>query len=121
METILIVDDEPQMLIAMNETIKRDGYSISTAGSGVEALERLKESQYRLVITDLRMPQVTGLDLLREQILLAVPLKVVCRDHCRGLCPHCGKNLNIEQCSCSEPLEDPRWEALKEIRKKLEQ
>jgi uncharacterized protein len=60
-------------------------------------------------------------DVLREQILLAVPLKIVCRDHCKGLCPHCGKNLNMELCSCSEPLEDPRWEVLKEIRKKLEQ
>ncbi len=63
---VLIVDDEPQMLIAMNETIKREGYSIVTASSGIEALERLKESRYRLVITDLRMPRVTGLDLLRE-------------------------------------------------------
>jgi two-component system response regulator FlrC len=63
---ILIVDDEPQMLIAMNETIRRDGYSIVTASSGMEALDRLKEAQYRLVITDLRMPMVTGLDLLRE-------------------------------------------------------
>lgn len=60
-------------------------------------------------------------DVLREQILLALPLKIVCRDDCKGLCPHCGKNLNAEQCSCAEPLEDPRWEALKDIRKKLEQ
>jgi DNA-binding NtrC family response regulator len=63
---VLIVDDEPQMLIAMNETIRREGYSISTAGSGIEALAKLKESQFRLVITDLRMPRITGLDLLRE-------------------------------------------------------
>lgn len=60
-------------------------------------------------------------DVLREQILLALPLKTVCRDDCKGLCPHCGKNLNAEQCSCAEPLEDPRWEALKDIRKKLQQ
>ncbi|HET7206446.1 MAG TPA: DUF177 domain-containing protein [Terriglobales bacterium] len=59
-------------------------------------------------------------DLLREQILLALPLKTVCRDNCKGLCPHCGTNLNFQQCSCEEPLEDPRWAALKEIRKKLE-
>ena len=59
-------------------------------------------------------------DVLREQVLLAVPLKVICRDDCRGLCPHCGKNLNQEQCSCTVPMEDPRWAALKEIRSKLE-
>jgi uncharacterized protein len=59
-------------------------------------------------------------DVLREQVLLALPLKAICRDDCRGLCPHCGKNLNQEQCKCAEPLEDPRWAALKDIREKLE-
>jgi uncharacterized protein len=58
-------------------------------------------------------------DVLREQVLLALPLKAICRDNCRGLCPHCGKNLNLEQCDCAEPTEDPRWLALKEIRDKL--
>ena len=58
-------------------------------------------------------------DVLREQVLLALPLKVICREDCKGLCPHCGKNLNVEQCSCAEPAEDPRWSALKEIRGKL--
>ena len=59
-------------------------------------------------------------DVLREQVLLAVPLKIICRADCKGLCPHCGKNLNQEQCSCSAPAEDPRWEGLREIRSKLE-
>src|SRR5262245_42589275 len=63
---VLIVDDEPQMLIAMNETLKRDGLSIVTASSGVEAIGKLKDSQFRLIITDLRMPMVTGVDLLQE-------------------------------------------------------
>src|SRR5690348_5125097 len=59
-------------------------------------------------------------DLLREQVLLALPLKVTCREDCRGLCVHCGKNLNEEQCSCTTAIEDPRWTALREIRSKLE-
>src|SRR5438132_12535923 len=59
-------------------------------------------------------------DVLREQILLALPLRTLCSEQCKGLCPHCGKNLNVEQCSCAEPLEDPRWAALKDIRKRLE-
>ena len=59
-------------------------------------------------------------DVLREQILLEVPLKVICREDCKGLCAHCGKNLNEGSCSCAEPIEDPRWAALKEIRGKLE-
>lgn len=59
-------------------------------------------------------------DVLREQVLLALPLKITCREACKGLCPHCGRNLNQEQCSCAASLEDPRWEALKEIRGRLE-
>ena len=59
-------------------------------------------------------------DVLREQVLLALPLKITCREDCKGLCPHCGRNLNQEQCSCAAPAEDPRWAALKEIRGRLE-
>lgn len=58
-------------------------------------------------------------DVLREQTLLAVPLKVTCREDCKGLCPVCGKNRNVELCACTQPLEDPRWSALKDIREKL--
>jgi uncharacterized protein len=60
-------------------------------------------------------------DTLREQVLLALPLKTICREDCKGLCPHCGKNLNENQCSCVDEVEDPRWSALKEIRDKLSQ
>jgi len=59
-------------------------------------------------------------DVLREQTLLAVPLKVLCREECKGLCPTCGKNRNVELCACAQPLEDPRWTALKDIREKLQ-
>jgi uncharacterized protein len=60
-------------------------------------------------------------DVLREQVLLALPLKSLCREQCKGLCPQCGKNLNVESCSCAQNHEDPRWTALKDIKKKLEQ
>jgi uncharacterized protein len=59
-------------------------------------------------------------DVLREQVLLALPLKITCRADCKGLCPQCGKNLNQEQCSCTAEVEDPRWAALKEVRGRLE-
>ena len=60
-------------------------------------------------------------DTLREQVLLALPLKTLCREDCKGLCPHCGKNMNEIECGCVDELEDPRWSALKEIRDKLNQ
>ena len=59
-------------------------------------------------------------DVLREQVLLALPLKVTCREDCKGLCVHCGKNLNEAPCGCTTVMEDPRWTALREIRSKLE-
>ena len=59
-------------------------------------------------------------DVLREQVLLALPLKVTCKEDCKGLCPQCGRNLNQEQCSCSTAVEDPRWAALKDVRSRLE-
>jgi uncharacterized protein len=58
-------------------------------------------------------------DVVREQILLAVPLKLTCREDCKGLCPQCGKNRNLEECSCVTIMEEPRWAALKDIRGKL--
>lgn len=59
-------------------------------------------------------------DALKEQILLALPVKQVCSAGCKGLCPHCGRNLNVESCNCAATMADPRWGALEDIRKKLE-
>jgi uncharacterized protein len=54
-------------------------------------------------------------DLAAEQVLLALPMRVVCDDACAGLCPRCGANRNIaDACSC-EPEVDPRWHALRDI------
>ena len=47
-------------------------------------------------------------DVLAEQVLLAMPMKVICRSDCRGLCPHCGTNLNTDECRCSIQGSDPR-------------
>jgi len=65
-EELLVVDDEPQMLIAIQETLKQRGYRVTSAGSGMEALRKLRDKYYQLVITDMRMPEVSGLDLLRK-------------------------------------------------------
>jgi uncharacterized protein len=59
-------------------------------------------------------------DVLKEQLLLALPVKLICASSCKGLCPHCGCNLNIESCDCVTSMPDPRWAALEDIRKKLE-
>lgn len=58
-------------------------------------------------------------DVLREQLLLASPVKLVCREDCKGLCPQCGTNLNHATCNCPQPS-DPRWAALSELKNKLQ-
>jgi uncharacterized protein len=58
-------------------------------------------------------------DVLREQVLLAVPYRVLCQENCKGLCPSCGRNLNSGECRCEEVRPDPRWNALGSLRDKL--
>ena len=59
-------------------------------------------------------------DVLKEQVLLALPARQLCKADCKGFCPQCGKNLNMESCNCVSSMPDPRWGALEDIRKKLE-
>ncbi len=54
-------------------------------------------------------------DLVRESILLAEPLKTICKEDCRGLCQKCGTNLNIGTCSCNQFAVDPRLAALQKL------
>lgn len=54
--------------------------------------------------------------IVREQVLLALPLTVVCQDDCRGLCTVCGQNLNEKECGCERKMVDPRLMALKDIK-----
>ena len=49
--------------------------------------------------------------LVVEQIELQVPIRLLCREECRGLCSQCGADWNVERCSCPPPI-DPRWESL---------
>lgn len=58
-------------------------------------------------------------DVLKEQVLLAVPPKALCQESCKGLCTQCGQNLNAASCSCKQSFTDPRWEALAGIKEKL--
>jgi uncharacterized protein len=55
--------------------------------------------------------------LMMEQFQLALPMKPLCTPACRGLCPQCGTNLNTGACDCSQTWEDPRFAALKAIKR----
>lgn len=55
-------------------------------------------------------------ELVREQILLALPTRFVCGEECKGLCPTCGADLNAEACDCPQGEVDPRWAALEKLK-----
>lgn len=54
-------------------------------------------------------------DVAKEQVLLSLPMRAICREQCKGLCPTCGINRNRETCECKATDGDPRWAALKNI------
>lgn len=56
-------------------------------------------------------------EVLRQNVLVSVPMQVLCKPDCRGLCPSCGSNLNEGACDC-QPEIDPRWSALADLLKK---
>ena len=53
-------------------------------------------------------------DVVTEQVILSVPMKIVCQTDCRGLCPVCGANLNVEKCDCLPTKENSPFTSLKE-------
>ena len=65
MSRVLVVDDDPQIRRAVREAIAREGIEVETAADGEEALRRAVETEFSLVITDLSMPNLDGLELVR--------------------------------------------------------
>ena len=63
--------------------------------------------------------QINLLPMVRENLLLAVPLGPLCREDCPGFCPHCGKDLSESECSCDNIVVDPRWAALETLKGSL--
>ena len=55
-------------------------------------------------------------DILREQILLVMPMQRVCREDCKGICPSCGKNRNETPCDCKRDPAGDRWSALQGLK-----
>lgn len=56
---------------------------------------------------------------VREFALLSVPMKKLCKEDCKGLCPKCGIDLNTGKCTCTTEEIDPRWKPLMELKDKL--
>ena len=57
-------------------------------------------------------------DVLREHVLLGMPMQRICRAECQGMCPICGQNRNLINCGCEAKFVDDRWSALKKVQVK---
>ena len=77
-----------------------------------EAAE-LKEDDLSLSVFDGATIDVD--ELVREQLLLALPTRALCTEECKGLCPVCGADRNADTCDCETKEVDPRWAALKSV------
>lgn len=60
-------------------------------------------------------PQVDIRPVIEENIVLALPIRPLCSEECRGLCPNCGRELDQGPCNCQPKETDPRWDALKKL------
>jgi uncharacterized protein len=84
----------------------------------VPAVAWRDQTQHELNQEDLNLAVFDGHgieldDLVREEILLALPSQVICRPDCQGLCPECGVDRNEATCQCETSVVDSRWEKLK--------
>jgi uncharacterized protein len=78
------------------------------------AAAELTEAEMSLSVFDGEAIDVD--EIVKEQILLAVPSRVLCREDCKGICPACGIDRNTGECSCVTDNTDPRWAALKNLK-----
>ena len=75
--SILIVDDEPDILIVLGEFLSSEGFKVLTAKDGKQALEKIKEFEIDLVLLDIAMPEMNGIDTLKEAKVLKPELSVI--------------------------------------------
>ena len=64
-ENILIIEDDKLVLGTLKRFLRKEGYGVSTAESGQEALEKIKNEKFNLIISDIRMPGLDGIDTLK--------------------------------------------------------
>ena len=88
-------------------------YCEAAAQGQVEEEHELTNDE--LDVTYLEQGRLNTDTLLRENILLSLPVQPLCHEDCRGLCPRCGANLNQSACNCTETHVDPRLQALRKL------
>lgn len=76
-----------------------------------ESLANEDEDEY-IILQDYSFDEE---DLVRTTLILELPSRYLCNEDCKGLCPKCGCDLNVKECSCNQKESDPRWDVLKDF------
>ncbi len=87
MKNILVADDDPNIRLIFQKTLEREGYQVITASNGVQALESILENSFDLMILDIKMPDIHGLEVL-------------------NLVREAGNNIPIIMCSAFEGMRE---------------
>ena len=74
---ILVIDDESEMRSALSHALTRNGFSVESAASGMDALVRIKKDPFSLVITDIVMPDKEGIETIMEIRRMAPSIKII--------------------------------------------
>ncbi|BCW94985.1 MAG: response regulator [Fimbriimonadales bacterium] len=77
---ILVVDDEPMVRFLLTRFLEEEGHAVDEAVDGIDALERLKQREYDLLISDVHMPRMCGIDLVRAIRRLGIRLPLIVMD-----------------------------------------
>ena len=89
---------------------------LPSAGVSVEAEREIEDED--LETSYYSEDQIDLDELIREQFYLALPMKPLCVETCKGLCPQCGTNLNSGACACAPRWDDPRLAALRALKER---
>ncbi len=103
------------------ETAAKAGLLTAGAVAGDEDEEVVPDAEGHVVgLAEYHDEKIDLGEVIREQLYLALPMKPLCQEQCKGLCPVCGANRNRETCHCQQQWEDPRMAALAEWKSRNE-
>ena len=85
-------------------------------GSEYESTEVAELTEAEMSVSVFDGEAIDVAEIVKEQILLAVPTRMLCREDCKGICPECGIDKNTGDCQCVTDDIDPRWAALKNLK-----
>ena len=84
-------------------------------GSEYESVETAELTEAEMSVSVFDGEGIDVDEIVKEQIVLAVPTRMLCREDCKGICPECGADRNRGDCDCTTSDIDPRWAALKNL------